>query len=90
MEEELIIQLAGVESKRETVERTLATASQFRHLYLEHQALEPKIRRDRDTLSAERIELQRLITELDGPDQCLGLPEVYKNKVPIHPAASRR
>ncbi len=34
--------------------------------------------------------LERLIAGLDDPDQSLGLPEVYQNRVAIHPAAFRR
>ncbi|NQV33197.1 MAG: hypothetical protein HQ515_10915 [Phycisphaeraceae bacterium] len=86
METELIIQLAGIEAKGKTADKTLAIAIQFRHLYLEHRTLQPKIKRSKDTLFTQHQRLKELAERLSNPRQSLGCPEVFQNKVTIHPA----
>jgi hypothetical protein len=90
MEEELTIELAGIEARRETVDRTFAVATQFRQLYLERIALEQQIARNKHTLSTERIKFEKLIAEFDTRHQIVNRPEVYQNKVTIHPAGLQK
>lgn len=85
MEIELMINLSGLEAKREAIHGTISIERRFRELSIKKDDLARQVRsleKNRSNHQRNRDNEQR---ELDRPENWLRPPEVFQNKVTIHP-----
>ena len=85
MEIELMINLSGLEAKREAIHQTISLEKRFRELYILKDDVASRVKSLEDNRRRQQRYQDDCQRDLDGPKDSLRLPEVFQNKVTIHP-----
>jgi hypothetical protein len=85
MEIELMINLSGFEAKREAIHRTISIEKRFRELYIMKDDLSGQVRSLESSRSSYQRSREKRQADLEDPKGDLRVPEIFQNKVTIHP-----
>lgn len=87
MEIELLIDLAGIEARKEVILNTIEQATTFMQLRDQRQTLAIEIENMEQNFKRYKTNLQDALNRLNNPIERLGQPQVFQNKVTIHPVS---
>jgi len=85
---DLMIELSGLEARREAIERNRTAERQFYSLYSERRQLSQVVPSLRSALKDKNQQIERVTAQLERPSGEMVPPEVYENKVVIYPIQS--
>jgi len=85
---DLMIELSGLEARREAIERIRTAERQFYSLYSERKELNQVVPSLRSALKEKNQKIERTTAQLEEPSGEMVPPEVYEDKVVIYPIQS--
>ena len=82
---ELMVEMSGLEARGQAIRRIRDEQQRFCTLFQAREGLAGTVEQLRDTLKHDQEVIDGITSRLKNPPVYMRLPEVYQNKIVIHP-----